>query len=169
MYSLNVPVPGAVRERAWELRSQLTVFERLRDEHTLVIKRLDARTSGEFAALERATREEVAGTAPFEASITGIGHFESPPAGPSPVVYLAVESPPLERLHRRLVEGLDAVPELEGDAYRPHITLARGTTDHEAVEALLQTDVEPVTWTVDRLVFWDARRELATGTIRLPA
>lgn len=169
MYSLNVPVPGAISAIAWELRSSLTGFERLRDELTLVVKRLEARSAGEFAADERAVREALAGTDPFEIAVTGLDLFTDPPAGPDPVVYLAVESPGLRALHRELVERFGPVGAIEGAAYAPHITLARGATDPEAVETALAAEIGEHRWTVDRLVFWDARRELPAGEVALPA
>lgn len=167
MYSLNVPVPGAVSERVWDLRSALTGSERLRDELTLVVKRLDARSAGEFAAIERAIREELSGTAPFEAELTGIDCFEDPPAGPAPVVYLAVESPGLEALHSELVDRFGAVGETEGDAFVPHITIARGGNP-SAIAELEDASITGYRWTVDRLIFWDARRELPAGDLNLP-
>lgn len=168
MYSLNVPVPGAVSEQAWALRSHLTDFELLRDEHTLVVKRLDARTQGEFAAVERAVRDRVRGTAPFEVEVDGIDVFTSPPAGPAPVIFFAVDSPGMVALHRDLVEDFGAVEALEGDEYRPHITLARGGNP-DALDAALEIDISPMSWTVERLIFWDATRELPAGEIPLPA
>lgn len=169
MYSLNVPVPGAVSSQAWDLRSVLTGFERLRDEHTLVIKRLEARSAGEFAALERAIREELTGTAPFEVEITGLGIFREPTTEPGPVLYFDVQSPGLVRLHEKLVSRFGAVGEIEGADYTPHITLARGGGDPSVIDDLLDMEGPTHRWTVDRLVFWDARRELPAGEVSLPA
>lgn len=168
MYSLNVPVPGAVSEIAWDLRSSITGFELLRDELTLVVKRLDARTAGEFAALERAVRSELAGTAPFEVEVQGIDRFEDPPTDPAPVVYLDVHSPAIESLHADLVDRFQALGPVEGAGYTPHITLARGGPSD--ARAALRDVTEPShRWTVDRLIFWDARRELPAGEVALPA
>ncbi len=169
MYSLNVPVPGTVSSRVWDLRAALTGFDRLRDELTLVVKRLDARSAGEFAALERAVREELSGTAPFEVEITGVERFEDPPAGPAPVIYLAIDSPPLEALHDELVDRFRTVGAIEGGAYVPHITVARGDGDPVALEYRELDGLAGYRWTVDRLVFWDARRELPAGDVNLPA
>ncbi len=169
MYSLNVPIPGAVSSQVWDLRSSLSGFDRLRDELTLVVKRLEARGAGEFAASERAMREELTDVAPFEAEIAGWDVFEDPPAGPAPVVYLAVESPRLETLHTELVDRFGAVGAIEGDAYVPHITIARGDGDIEALESRGLRGFEGYRWTVERLEFWDARREVPTGEVRLPA
>lgn len=169
MYSLNVPVPGAVSSGVWDLRAALTGFERLRDELTLVVKRLDARSAGEFAALERAMREELTGTAPFEVEITGVDRFEDPPAGPAPVIYLAVDSPALEGLHDALVDRFGVLGAIEGREYVPHITIARGDGDVAAIGDRELEGLAGYRWTVDRLVFWDARRELPAGEVSLPA
>ena len=169
MYSLNVPVPGAVAERAWELRRSLTGLSVLRDDHTFVIKRLEARTSGAFAAEERAIRSTIAGTPPFEAQVTGIETFDHPPTGPAPVIYLAVDCPAVETLHQLLVDAFGTVTAVEGTDYVPHITLGRGIDDPAAVEALTTASFDPVTWTVNRLCFWDARREVEIGSVALPA
>lgn len=167
MYSLNAPVPGAVSALAWDLRSSLTGFDRIRDELTLVVKRMEARSAGEFAADERAFREALGGQGPIEAAIVGIDVFEDPPAGPSPVVYLDVESPGLVDLHDRLVDRFGALGDIEGADYDPHITLARGASD--PVDTLRETAEPYHAWTIDRLVFWDARRELPAGDVSLPA
>lgn len=169
MYSLNVPIPGAVSSQVWDLRSTLAGFDRLRDELTLVLKRLDARSAGEFAAVERAMRQELSGVAPFEAEIDGVDVFEDPPAGPAPVIYLAVESPRLEALHEELVDRFGAVGAIEGEAYVPHITIARGEGDIDGLEEHGIGELDGYGWTVDRLEFWDARRELPAGDVGLPA
>lgn len=166
--SLNVPVPGRVSAIASELRPALAPFERVRERHTLVVKRLG---EAEPAGLEKRVRRALAGTPAFEARISGIGAFEEPAAGPGPVVFLAVESPGLVRIHRELCETFGAVPGIEGDDYVPHVTLARGggADAEESVERLVGTEVEPVTWTVGELVFWDARYDEVTGRLSLPA
>ncbi|HKJ57627.1 MAG TPA: 2'-5' RNA ligase family protein, partial [Halobacteriales archaeon] len=153
---------------ASELRPALASFERVRERHTLVVKRLgEAEPSG----LEKRVRRALSGVPAFEARVAGIGAFREPTAGPAPVVYLAVKSPGLVRLHRRLCETFGTVPGIEGDDYVPHVTLARGGGDEasEAVERLLETEVDPVTWTVGELVFWDARFDEVTGRVSLPA
>ena len=169
MYSLNVPVPGIVKERAWELRRPLTGVERHRDELSLVVKRLEARTSGEFAAESQAVREWCRGTPPFEIRLPRIETFEDPPAGPAPVIYLAVESPAIEELHATLVDALGAVTAVEGDHYVPHITLGRGLDDPAVLAQLDEHSFEPISWSVERLCFWDARREVEIGSVPLPA
>lgn len=162
MDSLNVPVPGEVRRLAADLAPALAAFDRVRERHTLVCKRLEDRVD------RVAVREALAGAPAVEARISGIDRFERPERGPGPVVYLAVESSGLHRLHRRLVERFGRVPGLEGDEYVPHVTLARGG-DPAAVERLITRDVEPVTWTVSRLDCWDAERREPVGSIDLPA
>ena len=111
MYSLNVPVPGRVARVAAELAPALVDFETIRDEHTLVAKRLGDPDPGERPRLEQQVRTALSGTGsfsayqrvpPFEARVTGIEYFERPTADLGPVVYLAVESPGIETVHRRL-------------------------------------------------------------------
>lgn len=168
MYSLNIPVPGYISERAWELRSRLTGFEELRDRHTLVVKRLEVTTREEYLERERSVRDVVRDTVPFEARVTGIDTFASPPAGRAPVVYFVVESPGLVALHGQLVDAFGAVSGIEGNRYEPHITLARGG-DAGSIAALDEIEISPFSWTVERLIFWDATRQLPAGDIRLPA
>lgn len=168
MYSLNVPVPGEVAGLAWDLRSALVGFERQRDELTLVVKRLNASSAGEFAAVERAVREELAGTPPIELAIDGLDLFADPIAGPAPVLYLDIESPGVEALHRQLVNRFDPLGPIEGKEYVPHITLARGG-DLETAEKVMAEFGPTHRWTANRLVFWDGRREVPAGEISLPA
>lgn len=169
MFSLNVPIPGAISALAWEWRASLQSFDALRDDLTLVVKRLDADTAGEFAAVERAMREELRGTDPFEVRITGFDSFEDPPAGPAPVLYLGVESVGIDRLHRRLVDRFGAMGPIEGEDYVPHITLARGADEAAVRQVIDEQEAPEQQWTVDRLVFWDARRELPVSDVSLPA
>lgn len=166
--SLNVPVPGRVAALASDLRPALEPFDTVRERHTLVVKRLgDAERSG----LGKRVRRALSGTPAFEARVAEIGAFEKPAAGPAPVVYFTVESPGLHEVHARLCEAFDAVPGIEGDAYVPHVTLARGGGSDaiEAVERLLTTEIESVTWTVNELVFWDVQYDEVTGRVALPA
>lgn len=169
MFSLNVPVPGRVRRVAADLHPRLAGFERVRDDHTLVVKRLGDPGPGEVHAVEQRARRALAGTAPFRAAVDGVGVFEDPPAGPGPVVYLAVESPGLVAVHARLCEAFGAVEGVEGEDYVPHVTLARGG-GVEAARALATVDVERVAWTVEALSFWHgARGGGEAGRVRLPA
>lgn len=166
--SLNVPVPGRVAAVAGDLRPALAPFETVRDRHNLVVKRL---SEEDPAGLETRVRQALAGAPTFEARVAEIGAFEEPWAGPGPVVYLAVESPGLHRVHRQLCEAFDPVPAIEGDGYVPHVTLARGggAAAEDAAERLVGTEVDPVTWTVGELVFWDARYDEVLGRVSLPA
>lgn len=177
MYSLNVPVPGRVARVAAELAPALVDFETIRDEHTLVAKRLGDPDPGERPRLEQQVRTALSGTGsfsayqrvpPFEARVTGIEYFERPTAGPGPVVYLAVESPGIETVHRRLAEVVPPADGVGGDEYVPHVTLARGGDIADA-RALADREIEPVTWTVEELAFWDGRHGGPAGRIPLPA
>jgi 2'-5' RNA ligase len=159
--SLNVPVPGRVRRLAADRRPELAVFERVRENPSLVCKRFERQPD------RRALATALAGTPAFEAAVTGIDFFAEPTSGPGPVVYLTVESPGLRDLHGRLVERFGAVPELEGDDYTPHVTLARGGAVADAER--LAGPVEPVTWTVSRLLAWNARFQTPEREIPLPA
>lgn len=152
MYSLNVPVPGQVKRVADGLHPQLVGLDRVRDTHSLLLKRLGDPGPGEQAGIQQRARRALAGTAPFEARITGIDTFPDPPAGPGPVVYLVVESEGLRAAHERLCEVFDPVEGMEGDEYDPHVTLGRGGPP-DVVEALTARDVEPVEWTVGELTF----------------
>jgi len=169
VYSLNVPVPGRVARLASGLAPELARFDRQRDRHTLVLKRLGDPAPEEYPRVRHRVRQALAGTAPFEARIAGLDWFAEPTAGPGPVVYLAVESPGLEAAHRRLADALSAAEGVEGEAYVPHVTLARGG-DPEDARAVVERDVETVDWTVDDLVFWDGTgRGGAAGRLSLPA
>ncbi|PSP78915.1 phosphoesterase [Halobacteriales archaeon QS_1_68_20] len=168
MYSLNVPVPGRVARLASDLAPHLVGFERIREEHTLVCKRLGSPAPGEYDHVQARAREELAGLPPFEARVTGVEAFEDPASGPGPVVYLAVESPGLRRAHDRLLDSFPPAEGVEGEGYVPHVTLARDA-DCETVDRLLDRKVDPVTWTVDELVFWDAAHGGEAGRVRLPA
>ena len=169
MYSLNVPVPGEVGRLAGEVARDLPAARaRPRGEHTLVAKRLGTGDRGEFQRVAARVREALAGTPAFEARIAGVDYFETAADGASPVVYLAVEAPELERLHERLCSVVDPIDEMEGEAYVPHVTVARGGRV-DAAKRLAERDIDPVTWTVSELQFWDAERALSAGTVSLPA
>lgn len=161
MYSVNVPVPGEVVRLARGLAAELITATPRRG-HSLVAKRLpDER----FASMARRTRETLDGTPPFAARVTGVDVFRDPPTGKAPVAYLVVNSPELERIHRRLCTVFDPVPGFEGDEYDPHVTIARGG---DAAD-LLGRDIEPYEWTVERLAFWHPGRELEVESVSLPA
>ena len=165
MYSLNVPVPGSVGRIASELHPSLARFDRVRERHSLVAKRL-----GEAESVDRLRercRQALVGRPTFEARVDGIDVFESPVSGPGPVVYLRVESPGLRLVHETLTAEFDPVEGIEGDDYVPHVTLARGG-DPDAVDRLLQREIDPVTWRVTELELWDATYEVSPGTLSLP-
>ncbi len=169
MYSLNVPLSGEVSALAADLARDLPgARARARGERTLVVKRLGRGDRSEFRRLAARTREALAGQPGFEARVTGVDLFEEAVAGPSPVVYLAVESPGLVALHRRLVEVFDPVEGIEGEDYVPHVTVARGGTV-AAARRLAGRGIEPVEWPVSELAFWDADRGQPAGTVSLPA
>ncbi|WP_276273387.1 2'-5' RNA ligase family protein [Haloarcula litorea] len=169
MYSLNAPPPSGVTALASELaRDAPRAQARARGEHTLVAKRLGEGDHAAYARLEARAREAVRGTAPFAARVTGVERFETAVTGTSPVVYLAVESPGLVRLHRRLCERFDPVDGLEGDAYVPHVTVCRGG-DPETARRLTERRIDPVEWTVDELAFFDAERGRSVSRVSLPA
>lgn len=166
MYSLNAPVPGTVAALASELARDLPAARaRTRGEHTLCVKRLD--DDAPYGHIEATAREALAGQPAFESRVTGIDYFAEAVTGTSPVVYLVVESPALRRLHERLVEYFDPVADIEGEAYTPHVTVARGGSLARARE-VAGRDIDPVTWTVSDLQFWDAKRGQSVSQLSLP-
>ena len=169
MYSINVPLPSAVTSLAADLASDLPLAQRRgRGEHTLVAKRLGDGDHAAYARLEAQGREALRGQPAFEAKVSGVEQFEAAATGPSPVVYLAVESSGLVALHERLCERFDPVDEVEGDKYVPHVTVARGG-DRDAAARLVERNIEPVRWTVDELSFYDADRNQPVSRLSLPA
>lgn len=169
MYSLNVAVPGRVARLAAELAPALAGFDSVRDQHTLVCKRLGDPGPEEYARVDQRVRRALAGTAPFEAQVAGVDYFERPATDPGPVVYLDVESRGLETVHGRLLEEFPPAEGVEGDDYVPHVTLARGGAVEDA-RRLADRAVEPVAWTVEELVFWDGYGDGGpAGRVRLPA
>lgn len=166
MYSLNVPVPASVARLASELAHDVPrAQERTRGEHTLVLKRLGQDRS--VPRIQAQVREYLTGQPPFEAQVTGIDYFANPTNGPAPVVYLAVESPELRRLHERLVDLFSPVEGLEGAEYTPHVTIARGGDD-ERISRLVDRSIDPITWTVTRLTVRDSRRGEPASSVSLP-
>ena len=169
MYSLNVPLPTDVTTLATSLARDLpTARARTRGAHTLVAKRLGTGDRREFQRITARVRDALAGTPAFEARVTGVDAFEQAADGTSPVIYLAVDCPELEWLHSRLCAVVDPVDGIEGEAYVPHVTIARGGRI-DAARRLAERDIDPVTWTVTELQLWDAERALAAGTVSLPA
>ncbi len=167
MFSLNVPVPGTVARLASDLHPLLVECDSVRDRHTLVIKRFADDETRDLARLRERLRPVLAGTPAFEARITEIDAFDRPTRGTGPVVYFAVESPGLRRLHRTLTDAFGPIAGLEGDDYVPHVTLARGGSA-AAVERLCEQDIDPVSWTASRLIVWDSRYREPVARFRLP-
>jgi len=165
VFSINVPVPGRVARIASDLHPALVDFDWIRDRHSLLVKRLG--DPDHVASLQHEVRRVVADAPAFEAEITGLDYFADPPDGSAPVVYLAVESPGLCRLHRRLVDRFGAVDALEGDDYVPHVTLARDGSEADA-RRLAAREIEPVTWTVSKLQFWDGTYDESVSSVSLP-
>lgn len=161
MYSVNVPVPREATRLAVGLAATCVTATPRRG-HTLVVKRLP---DDPFAEMARRARDALAGTPPFAVRITGVDLFRDPPSGEAPVAYLAVESPELRRVHRALCEVFDPVAGFEGDDYDPHVTIARGGD----AARLLDAEIEPVEWSVERLALWHPGRELEVETVSLPA
>ena len=177
MFSLNAPVPGAVKRLTSDLQPQLLDFERVRSDHTLVVKRFpdDELANGHpdhrLATLQERLRPVISGLPAVEAKVAGIDSFDEPVRGDGPVVYLTIESPGLHRIHRTLTDTFGAIDGLEGDDYTPHVTLARGgSAAATAVTEQLQNQaVEPVVWTVSELVIWDSRHRTPAARFGLPA
>lgn len=169
MYSLNVPLPGAVCQLADSLAGRLPrATRRRRGEHTLVVKRLGTDDRSSYDRLAARTRELLTGQPAFEVRVGGLGVFDAVPTGTAPVVYLAVESPELWALHDRLCAHFDPVVGIEGEDYVPHVTVARGGS-LERAESLAQQPVASHEWAVTELIFWDGRRRQPAGSISLPA
>ncbi|ADD05341.1 uncharacterized protein Nmag_1767 [Natrialba magadii ATCC 43099] len=166
MYSVNVPVPGRVRQLADQFYPSLVGFETVREDHSCLLKRLG--DEPHVSQLQRRAHRALEGAPAVEAQITGIDYFEDPPLGSAPVVYLAVESPGLESIHEQLLDEFDRVEGLEGDDYVPHVTLARGG-NLETAQRLAEREIEPVTWTVTELEFWDGAYKLPVSRVSLPA
>lgn len=178
MYSLNVPLPPSVDRLANRLHPRLTVFDSVRERHTLVLKRFGADVVGPpdgppghretvLSELRADLRPLLAGTDPFEVRITGIDAFDHAAEGPDPVVYLVVESSDLQRLHARLCSAHDAVEGIEGESYVPHVTLARGGDVADA-DAIRETQIDEIAWEVDELHLWDPEFRETAGRISLP-
>ncbi|MFB6170169.1 MAG: 2'-5' RNA ligase family protein [Haloarculaceae archaeon] len=168
MYSLNAPVPPEVSRLAAGLARELPLAD-VRTRHSIVVKRLssprdDPVASGTPPRRAREALREI-GAPAVEARVGRVECFQQPTSGDRPVAYLAVESPGIRMLHERLCETFPALEGLGGEAYIPHVTIARG----EGVADLMGREVEPVTWTVDRLEIWDNDYRETVGAVSLPA
>ncbi len=164
---MNLRVPPAVERLADRLHPKLTPFERVRERHTLVVKRIEADTwqRGGGGVRER-LRRVLDETRPFPVRIDGVDYFADPPDGRGPVVYLSVESEGIRQLHRRLCREFPVVDALEGENYVPHVTLARGGSVADA-ERVADTEIDPVEWTAERALTWDREHREAVDRFRL--
>jgi 2'-5' RNA ligase len=168
VYSLNVPVPANVAALAGDIARDLPgARERERGEHTLGVKRLGGEPE-EYNRLEARVRELLVGQPAFEIRVTDLKYFPEAITGPEPVIYLAVESPELRRLHLRLADVFDPIEGIEGEGYTPHVTVARGGSLDRAQDVTAR-DIDPIEWTVTELCFWDARLSEQVSTVSLPA
>lgn len=177
MFSLNVPVPRAVDRFSNEIHPQLAPFDSIRDRHSLCLKRFGAddvngpggptpEKERVLAELRERLRPLLAGTGPFDVGLPEVDYFEDPTVGAAPVVYLAVESDVLRRLHRRLCGAFDPIEGIEGEDYTPHVTLARGG-DVEDAEAIAGMEIDPIEWRVHELEIFDPDFREPAATIKL--
>jgi len=183
VYSLNVPVPGRVAALAGDVAAGLSGTRgprrladdvwSVQDEHTLVLKRfVDPEEAGTDTSqtryhLDARVRDALAGTTPFGARVSRADYFAEATSGSSPVLYLAVESAELERLHGHLVDIFGPLDGVEGPEYVPHVTVARGGS--LATAERVAGPLEPVEWTVSELLLWSADDGEVAGHIPLPA
>lgn len=167
MYSLDVPLPGRVHAQVDSLAPLISRLDAPRTDPGLLAKRLGDREPHELPDVERRLREVLAGQGPFEVAVDGTAVFTNPPNGDGVVWYLTVESPGLHAIHDAACEVVDPVAELEGEGYVPHVTLGRGDPDVVAeVDAL--AEVERVSWVVEALELYDARRDEVVRRLNLP-
>jgi 2'-5' RNA ligase len=170
-FSVNVPVPPAVRRLADDLAPELAAYDSVRDDFTLVLKRLGNPDS--FPATEKRVRGALRGAPAFEARVSEVGAFRNPPVGKAPVVYLAVEGPGIGELHERLCDAFGPVAGMEGEDYVPHVTLARGHTPgplgRDPTASLVGRSVGPVRWDVTELQVRDGIYGETTARVSLPA
>jgi 2'-5' RNA ligase len=162
VFSLNVPVPGRVRRIAGDLHPELARFDRIRERHSLLLKRFDTGLDDDADSLPRLRERLRPLLGRYEGDgldlrVTGLDYFETPPRGPGPVVYLTVESADFRTLHRRLCDAFGTVAGLEGDGYTPHVTLARGGSIIDAADLADRRSIEPVEWTAGELRIHDSR------------
>jgi len=191
VFSLNVPLPPVIADLAADLHPKISGFDRVRDRHTLVCKRLGVEDvpdridgngsncgreggapsppkSDALAALRDDLRPLLSGTDPFDVAVTDIDVFDAPVSGSRPVVYLAVESEELARLHHRLCAVYGAIEGIEGDDFVPHVTLARGgNPDPGVVADLVTTDFEAIRWRVHAIEVYDPEFREVAATIDL--
>ena len=159
-YSLNAPVPSDVARLAAGLASECLTAD-AREHHSVVVKRIGG--NDDYRQGLPRLREALADAAPVAVRAAGVEAFRQPTTGRGPVAYLAVESPGLVGLHERCCAVIDPFPGLEGSAYVPHVTVARGGD----ADRLVGREAGLVEWTVDRLEVWDAERRTAVESISL--
>lgn len=163
MFGLNAPVPHAVRQEAAAFLPLLGTAAQT--QYTLIVKRLTVDDTPQSVMIKR-IRQLLDDEEPFPARITTVETFDEPTSGQGTVIYLAVASPGLHTLHERLCTVVPPAPALEGSDYVPHITIGR-TTDQAIIDTALARSIEPVSWTVDTLVFYDASTGDRHGRIEL--
>ena len=122
-----VEASTALREMAAALRGGLR-GERIRwvrpENWHLTLEFFGETEEGRRGGLEEALGKGVAGVEEFTMKIGGLGAFGG--ARHPRVVWLGVESEGLRRLRERMAAPLrEAGWEMEGRAYRPHLTLGR--------------------------------------------
>ena len=166
-YSLNAPVPVRVARLAAGLVGECRTAD-ARTKHSMVVKRLPDEHGPNggrpnVRAFAGRARDALSDLGPFDVRVTGVESFDRPTSGTGPVVYLAVESPGMEAAHERLCETFDPLPGLEGEDYVPHVTIAR----RGDAGRLVGREIDPIEWTVDGLVVWDAHRRLEVESVSL--
>ena len=152
--SAIAPWRGAVPEARWTDRAAWHVTLRF--------------LGGTAPDLVGRVRDLVAGAAaevpPFEARLDGLGTF--PARGPARVLWAGIEdrSGRLARLALAVDAALTSLFEPERRPLHPHLTVARFDPPRRVPEALTSTEVEPVTFTVDRVCLY--RSHLGGGPAR---
>jgi 2'-5' RNA ligase len=100
----------------------------------------------------------VAGMAPFELRLGGLGGF--PRLAKARVLFVDVvgDLQRLARLHHALGQGLETLGcTIDERVYHPHLTLCREPRDLAAVQALAPAlEVEGVAWPVDRVTLYQS-------------
>mgnify|MGYP002760185127 CR=1 FL=1 len=174
-YSLNVPLPGAIYDRLHSLLPHLQGCPQRRRDPTLVCKRIPTTAPGEPPSVGHLRTELAPAIAAAGAALTdgcavticGVDTFEAPPSGAAPVLYLAVDSPELRRLHMALCTHLEPVAGLEAAAYVPHVTVARGCPP-TSIESATTAGADPLSFSVDALELYDSRYRAAVTRFALP-
>jgi len=174
-YSLNVPLPGAIYDRLHSLLPHLQGCPQRRRDPTLVCKRVPTTPPGAPPSVGHLRTELAPAIAAAGAVLTdgcavtirGVDTFETPPSGTAPVLYLAVDSPELLRLHAALCTHLEPVAGLEAAAYVPHVTVARGCP-RAHIDGAIAAGVEPLSFHVDALELYDSRYRAPVTRFALP-